>query len=532
MILFHLFTLIALLTVLPATAATPSAIDTLLADTLDQRVNDHEPGCVIAYGDGQRSHFFAKGLERVGHPAKLNADTRFLTASVTKQVTAHLALQLAKQGRLPLDGAVNSMLPPLSAKPPITIKQLMNHTSGIPDHWPLFELQGRALTDSYRQQTAASLLLKDDFLEFAPGSEFSYSNGGYLVLTELIERVAGQPLNTLAEKSLFAPLGINSYYLDQPLRAGRPSALVHGHQRADDGRFVYLEYDAYLYGPGNLAITAREFARWAGYLNDQLNSHPVYRAANAAPAQSNRYVAGLYIKQDGNGRRYFHHAGYYEHATQDIVLLPESGEFALALCNRADFRPARLTRQLLTVLGSLVPHPAPAAIPGTGPGLTSGLYANDRGTQASLIVEENDDLYYYGRLVGSPKKLKRLSNDTWGASLSDSRIRIMRLDNKRIRVSNDQQSQDFTRQPLSPSPSRPNGSKQRYRNALIGDVHLQLAEPTTVDFGAGIGAVPLQCTADLWCFSEEGYVIIKADRPGRITLSTRDVQNLPLYPVD
>lgn len=137
-------------------------------------------------------------------------DRPFAVYSISKTILAILTLQLNEAGRLVIDNAARRYLSASQARylsPEITIRQLMGHTSGLPDYGPLPEYhtavrQGqRAWSfDEYMERTQATTLL------FPPGDGWSYSNIGYMILKHIVETTADQPLAELSAERLFVPL--------------------------------------------------------------------------------------------------------------------------------------------------------------------------------------------------------------------------------------------------------------------------------------------------------------------------------------
>src|SRR6266446_6326232 len=120
-------------------------------------------------------------------------DTRFRVGSVTKQFTATLVLQLVEEGKIKLDGKIGDYLADYRKDTGgrITIHQLLNHTSGIPDYTHRPDFSADISRNPYRVTDFVKKFASGD-LEFEPGSKFSYSNSGYSVLGAIIEKVTGK----------------------------------------------------------------------------------------------------------------------------------------------------------------------------------------------------------------------------------------------------------------------------------------------------------------------------------------------------
>jgi CubicO group peptidase (beta-lactamase class C family) len=141
-------------------------------------------------------------------------DTKHRLGSITKQFTAMLILQLAEQGKLKLDVPVSTYLPdyPKEQGGKITLHHLLTHSSGIPNYtsFPDFpKIMGRSHTPAELLKLSADLPL-----EFEPGSRFSYSNSGYILLGYIIEKVSGKTYEQCLQDQIFTPLKMTETGLD------------------------------------------------------------------------------------------------------------------------------------------------------------------------------------------------------------------------------------------------------------------------------------------------------------------------------
>jgi CubicO group peptidase (beta-lactamase class C family) len=140
---------------------------------------------VLERGYGQRP----AGARRAHHPG-----TIFHVASVTKQFTTFAVALLAARGELSLDDDVRDHIPELpDLGHRITLRQLIHHTSGIRDQWELLAMAGWRLDDVITKDHVLGLAVRQRELNFTPGSEHLYSNMGYTLLAEVVERVGGLP---------------------------------------------------------------------------------------------------------------------------------------------------------------------------------------------------------------------------------------------------------------------------------------------------------------------------------------------------
>ena len=129
--------------------------------------------------------------------------------STSKQFTAAAIALLAQEGKLSLDDDIRTHLPDMPAYgQPVTIRHLLLHTSGLRDYLGLMALAGWRFDDVSTDQDALDLILRQRELNFAPGSEYLYSNTGYFLLSAIVKRASGRSLREFAQERIFGPLGM------------------------------------------------------------------------------------------------------------------------------------------------------------------------------------------------------------------------------------------------------------------------------------------------------------------------------------
>jgi len=186
---------------------TSDKIDSLFS----QWSNTSSPGCAVGVVRND-SLIFSKGygMANLEYGVPNTPETIFDMASVSKQFTAYSVLLLEKQKKLNLEDDIHQYLswfPDLKEK--ITIRNLLNHTSGIRDQWELLAIAGTRLDDVITQEQIIKILSKQQALNFKPGTDWSYSNSNYTLLAEIIRSVSGQTLRQFTDSAIFKPLGMN-----------------------------------------------------------------------------------------------------------------------------------------------------------------------------------------------------------------------------------------------------------------------------------------------------------------------------------
>ena len=217
----------------------------------------------------------AYGIANLEWDARATPATVYRLGSVTKQFTAALVMQLVDSGRVRLDDSLGHYLPAMPERwHPVTVRQLLNHTSGIPSYTDT--PRGRRRLPEDLPPDTIVMTTAGDTLDFAPGSRWSYDNTGYLLLGMLLEKVTGKPYATLLEERLFRPVGLREtrYCETDPVVKQRAA----GYYRDRDGSFHNAPWLSMSqpFSAGSLCATARDLVRW----NQALHSGRVVSAAS------------------------------------------------------------------------------------------------------------------------------------------------------------------------------------------------------------------------------------------------------------
>ncbi len=209
-----LFAVVLALLWVPAAAQTGGGVDTATIDSYiqDEMSNDRVPGVALAIvRDGEVVYLKGYGDDGYGRP--VTADTSFILGSMSKSFTALAVMQLVERGLVELDAPAQRYLswfrvadPAASAQ--ITVRHLLNQTSGIPARAPQADQEGATLQDHVRALATVQL-------SNPPGEQHEYSSPNYLVLGAIIEQVSGQSYGQYLQEHIFAPLGMQHSFTDQ-----------------------------------------------------------------------------------------------------------------------------------------------------------------------------------------------------------------------------------------------------------------------------------------------------------------------------
>ena len=229
----------------PLSAQRQQAFGRLEASLVRTMAEDRLPGLSVAVFDDYRLvRHFEIGTRRAGGDMPIGPDTRFSTASISKPVTALVCLLLAERGALDLNEPIRLSLKrwslpasDIAGAADVTWRQLLAHRGGTTQHGFADYYEGDALptlVDSLegripRYDTPIAFT-------FSPGTDWTYSGGGYVIVQLALEDRFGEPLPALAERLVFGPLGMADSTMIQPGEAGFPAdaALVHD----EDGKVI------------------------------------------------------------------------------------------------------------------------------------------------------------------------------------------------------------------------------------------------------------------------------------------------------
>lgn len=228
---------------------------------------------------------------------KNTAQTKFRIGSITKQFTALLILQLVQQGKIQLDAPLSTYLPnyrkDIGNK--ITIRQILNHTSGLDNYTLAKDFRTRISRNPYTVDEFIELMCSEDLL-FEPGTQFRYSNSGYFILGAVIEVITQKRYQDVLQQRILTPLNMHDTGYDShtkiiPQRASGYSNNLDGYKNAD-----YLDMSI-PYAAGSMYSTARDLVKWdqALYTNTLLNEK--LKSQMYTVSEQRNYALGWEVNQ-------------------------------------------------------------------------------------------------------------------------------------------------------------------------------------------------------------------------------------------
>ena len=231
-----------------------------LVQQVEAALPDSPGACVLAVDDGKVVFQQSFGVANVDTKAPCTPQTNFRMASVSKQFTATAILLLVDQGKLSLDDTLDKFFPgfPDYGKK-ITVRQLLTHTSGLPDYE---ELVPKGTTLQLDDLDVVQILLDTQEPHFEPGSKWQYSNSAYVLLGMIVEIAAEQPFHQFMANEVFQPLGMDHTCIYQRgLNEVSHRAFGHNFQ---DGKWVLADQSvtSATRGDGCVYTSLEDYLKW------------------------------------------------------------------------------------------------------------------------------------------------------------------------------------------------------------------------------------------------------------------------------
>jgi CubicO group peptidase (beta-lactamase class C family) len=312
------------------------------------------PGCSLGIvREGRLIYERGYGMANLEHDIPITPDTVFRIASVSKQFTAMSVLLLEQDGALSLDDDIRKYLPDMpDYGQPISIRHLVQHSSGIRDYEGMTTLLGVAYEDTYIQEEILELLARQKTLNFAPGERYLYSNSGYLLLAEIVESVSGKTLRQFVDERIFRPLGMHA----SMVRDDHTEMIEHrasGYAPLEDGEFRIAESHYDMVGDGSVFTTVRDLYRWdQNFYHQKIGGEKVAKAQHETlvlnDGRNMLYAAGLEIGAYG-GLRFVAHSGSWVGFKAQLLRFPGQHFSVICLCNDESAHPTALAVRIADI---------------------------------------------------------------------------------------------------------------------------------------------------------------------------------------
>jgi len=334
-----------------------------------------EPGlAVLVRQDGRSVFERGYGVRDLRSHAKIDAATNFRLASFTKQFTAMAIMLLVHDHKLSYDTRLTDAFPEFPAYgKAITIRNLLNHTSGLPDYedlmgaaHPAGDAQAWTETRQIHDSEVLHLLEQQKSGKFAPGTKWEYSNSGYVVLGLVVAKISGEPFGDFLHDRIFAPLKMQNTLVFVKGRNEVPHR-AYGHTKSN-GAWQQTDQSSTsaTLGDGGIYSSLDDLAKW----DDALAHHTLLTAAEMQPAltpvnvphaaaaaaddEANAKVPANALAQYGfgwfldpyKGHTRMWHDGETQGFRTTIQRFTQDRLTIIILCNRVDLDPGGLAKRV------------------------------------------------------------------------------------------------------------------------------------------------------------------------------------------
>ena len=285
--------------------------------------------------DGKIAYVQAYGDARLSPRTPARPEMRYSVGSISKQFTATGILMLAEEGKLSLDDPVARFLPELTRAGDVKIRQLLSHTSGYQDYWPQDyvppfmkgEVTARDILDRWAKKP----------LDFEPGTQYQYSNTGYVIAGAVLEKASGQSLLPYLSARIFTPLHMDGVVDVDQGRLAQTDPTGYLRYALGPPRVAPKEGKGWLFAAGELAMTAQDLAKWnVAMIERRLLKPASYQEMQTAVLLKNGLSAGYGLGLEVTRRadhRALVHGGEVSGFTSENVVFPDDGAAITVLVN-------------------------------------------------------------------------------------------------------------------------------------------------------------------------------------------------------
>jgi CubicO group peptidase (beta-lactamase class C family) len=333
------------------------------------------PGCALGViKDGKLVYARGYGMANLEHNIPNGPKLVYDIGSTSKQFTAASILLLAQRDKLSLDDDVRKHIPELPAyQKPITIRNLLHHTSGLRDYLTLFSLAGVSFDDTTTEKDALDIIARQKALNFTPGDEWLYSNSGYFLLSIIIKRASGKSFAEFAKENIFDQLGMkHTLILDNhkrivPMRATGYSPNPRGGFQIEMSNFEQT-------GDGAVQTSIEDLLLWdQNFYEPKVGGKAFLEQIQTVGALNNGekrdYASGLFIGEY-KGLRRVSHGGSWAGYRAELARFPDQNFSVACLCNLSATNPSALAMRVADVYLAESIKALELKKPMTGGGLT------------------------------------------------------------------------------------------------------------------------------------------------------------------
>jgi CubicO group peptidase (beta-lactamase class C family) len=333
------------------TQVLPDSTTTKINKVFSKWDNTASPGCAVGIVRND-SLVFAKGygMANLEYGLPITPTTIFHMASISKQFTAYSIVLLAKQGKLNLDDDIHKYLPWFpDLKEKITIRNLLNHTSGVRDQWQLLAIAGTRLEDVITQDQIIKILGNQQALNFNPGEQYMYSNSGFTMLAEIVKSVSGQTLRQFTDSAIFKPLGmVDTHVHDDYTEIVKNRS--YSYDRKDSTHFANSILSYSVSGATSLFTNINDMSKWVMNFYKPVagNGKDIEQLTQNGKLNSGKeltYALGI-VSGKYNGWKEFSHGGADAGYRTYISVFPDAKMGFIVFSNLGDVNTGGLAHDI------------------------------------------------------------------------------------------------------------------------------------------------------------------------------------------
>lgn len=317
--------------------------------------NQETPGCALGIiKDGELIYAKGYGLANMEYDIPISPSSVFRIGSTSKQFTAACIVLLAEKGKLNFDDNLKSIFPDFpDYAEEITVRHLLNHTSGIRDYLQLAYLKGLGEHDYYTDDNVMEWLVNQSDLNFKPGEEYLYSNSGYWLLGQIVKKVSGMNMADFALKELFEPLEMKSTHFHNDHNKIVKNRAT-GYAPTENGNFKISMTTLDMIGDGGIFTTINDIKKWDdAYYGSDVLSREFWKEMTRQGVLNNgeiiNYASGLMIGKY-KGLNTIRHGGAFVGFRAELLRFPDEHLTIAIFANRADANPTGKANQVADLL--------------------------------------------------------------------------------------------------------------------------------------------------------------------------------------
>ena len=330
---------------------------------IGKQVKAGGPGMAVAVVDrGKVAFLKGYGLANIEKNIAITTRTTFELASVSKQFTAMAVMILHDQGKLAFDDDVRTYLPELPVydeKHTIRLRDLLQHTSGLPEYFDFANVKGQDPTFLGNNDYLPLFAKRKNKvpLQFSPGQKYEYTNTNYLLLASVVERVSGKTFGAFLHDEVFQPLGMKDSVVFENPKVKRHDPAT-GYRKAKKGFEVDIDENLLTVGDGAIWCSVDDMTRWdAGLAEGKLvKAKTMAQALNPSKTRdgkTNDYGFGWGLEFDNKGKltTMSHNGawtGYHTEIERDLI----EQRTVIVLGNSSSFKVGQTAAAILELFRS------------------------------------------------------------------------------------------------------------------------------------------------------------------------------------